>query len=416
MGDSLKKTRIEIVLLFILYLFILPRVSMEYDMGFWREWALNIHRIGLANTYNTSINYFPVYVYFLYIYDLLQGTEINIINNINNIKIFFVFFDFLPLIVLCCFRQRIFNFKIPYLYLLLNIAYVFNSMVWGQIDCIYTNLAFLAIIIAVYYPVLGASIYILALNTKLQAIEFLPFIIVILFYSIRQYKTLLLTIVSIVLTQFLIVLPFILNGGIAKLVSIVTHSVGLYNRLSISAFNFWYLVNNNNPYEIVDTDKWFLVSYRVAGLVLFSISAVFIMLPFLIKIWKHRKLNLQPDKHFYETLFLGIGMLCLCFFYFNSEMHERYAHPIIIFFFFYGVVSNNYKLFILASIPYILSLDKCFSYPDGYLPIYHYKFIYASKIIAIWYTLTLVYGSYLYYFLYKKESVGVIIKTGSNII
>jgi hypothetical protein len=78
-------------------------------------------------------------------------------------------------------------------------------------------------------------------------------------------------------------------------------------------------------------------------------------------------------------------------------MHERYAHPIIIFFFFYGVVSKNYKLCILASIPYLLSLDKAFSFPDGYLPIVHYKFIYASKVIALWYTATVIYGSYLLY-------------------
>ena len=145
MDNSLTKTRIEVFMLFALYLIILPRAYMDYDMGFWREWALIIHRNGLANTYNSTINYLPIYVYGLYTYDLLQGTEANIIHNINNIKILFVCFDFLPIVVLCCFRQRILSFKIPYLFLLINIAYVFNSMVWGQIDSIYTNLAFLAI-------------------------------------------------------------------------------------------------------------------------------------------------------------------------------------------------------------------------------------------------------------------------------
>ena len=58
------------------------------------------------------------------------------------------------------------------------------------------------------------------------------------------------------------------------------------------------------------------------------------------------------------------------------------------------MVSRNYKLYILASIPFLLSLDKCM--PD-YLPIVHYKFIYASKVIALWYTATVIYGSYLFY-------------------
>src|SRR4051812_44906270 len=123
--EGLAKNRIEILMLFVLYLFLLPRVYMEYDMGFWRQWALTIHHNGLANTYNSSINYFPVFIFGLYIYDLLQVTDANIIHNINNIKILFLCFDFLPIVVLCCFRQRLLSFKIPYLYLLLNIAYVF---------------------------------------------------------------------------------------------------------------------------------------------------------------------------------------------------------------------------------------------------------------------------------------------------
>ncbi len=117
------------------------------------------------------------------------------------------------------------------------------------------------------------------------------------------------------------------------------------------------------------------------------------------------KNELSFDARDYELLFLSTGLLCLYFFYFNSQMHERYAHPIIILFFFYAVVSKNYKLYILASIPYLLSLDKSFSFPDGYLPIVHYKFIYASGIIAGWYTVTLVYGSCLFYRLNRQPKI-----------
>jgi hypothetical protein len=118
MDNSLTKSRIELLMLFALYLVILPRVSMDYDMTYWREWALYIHQHGIANVYSAAspINYFPVFVYGLYAYDLLQGTDANIIHNINNIKILFLCFDFLPIVVLCCFRQRILSFKIPYLF------------------------------------------------------------------------------------------------------------------------------------------------------------------------------------------------------------------------------------------------------------------------------------------------------------
>ncbi len=404
MDKSLAKTRIEILLLFILYIFILPRVSMDYDMGFWREWALLIHHNGLANTYNTSINYFPVYVYGLYVYDLLQGTDANIIHNINSIKILFMFFDFLPMIVLCCFRQKILSFRIPHLFLLLNIAYVFDSMVWGQIDSIYASLAFLAIITSLRYPVAGILLYVLALNTKQQAIEFLPVMAIALMYSVRKVKTAIIAIAAAVALQVLLLLPFIGNGGVGKLTAIAGNTVGLYNQLSICAFNIWYLITKGNPYFINSNDTYFLLSYRTTGIIMFSIASLLVLVPLARRVWRLRKDNLGLDETTYRILFLCTGLLCLYFFYFNSQMHERYALPIILFFFFYGVTSNNYKLYILASIPFLLSLDKCF--PD-YLPVVHYKIIYASVVIALWYTATVIYGSYLYYRLIKGSKMAI---------
>lgn len=397
---SLLQTRVEVALLFALYLVILPKAYMEYDMGFWRQWALEIHHSGLGNVYNTSINYFPVYIYGLYIYDLLQGTDANIAAHINNIKILFVCFDFLPIIALCCFRQKILSFKIPYLFLLLNIAYVFTSMVWGQIDSIYTSLAFLAIVTSICYPITGIMLYLLALNTKPQAIEFLPVMFAVLLYDVRNFKTIALAVIGAVALQVLLVLPFISNGGLGKLLTITGNVVGLYHNLSICAFNIWYLISRSNPYFVNDTDTYFLLSYRTYGLIFFTLAASFVVIPLIKKIWKARVARLSFDAKLYENLFLGTGLLCLYFFYFNTQMHERYAHPMIIFFFFYGVVSKNYKLYLLASIPYFLSLDKCIS-PEGYFPILHYKIINASVIIAIWYTATVVYGSYLYWKLLK---------------
>jgi len=42
--------------------------------------ALYIHQHGLSNAYDAAspINYFPVFVYGMYFFDLLQGTDANI--------------------------------------------------------------------------------------------------------------------------------------------------------------------------------------------------------------------------------------------------------------------------------------------------------------------------------------------------
>lgn len=343
--------------------------------------------------------------YGLYFYDLLQGTESNIIHNINSIKILFVFFDFLPVIVLCCFRQRILSFNIPYLFLLINIAYVFNSMIWGQLDSMYANLVFLAIITAILYPIAGILLYVLALNTKLQAIEFLPVFGAVLLFSIKRFKTLLYAGVLAGALEILIFLPYILAGQSARVIYVFTHSVDYYKQLSISAFNFWYMVVPGNPYFVDSNSTLFLVSYKTTGLIMYASAMALIMIPLTKRMWLMRKQALPLDDSTYALLFLSAGMACLSFFYFNAQMHERYSHPMIIFFFFYSVASKNYRLYILASIPYFLSLDKAFSFPDGYLPIVHYKIIYASRIIAIWYTATVIYGGYLFYNLNRKQAL-----------
>ena len=408
MDGQLKRTRTEVFLLFVLYLFILPRNSMELDMGYWREWGLAIHRVGLAHTYDTTVNYFPVYVYGLWLYDLLQGSVVNIAANISSIKILFVSFDFLPVLVLCCFRKRILKQPIPHFYLLLNIAYVFNSMVWGQIDSIYTNLAFLGIVIGVANPVAGSVLFLLALNTKAQAIVFFPVMVGILWHSVRDIKTLVYIAGALLITELALLAPFISAGGVGKLWQHALSSVDLYTNLSISAFNFWYLVTKENPFTTNSLDTFIVFSYKTWGLILFGITAVGIVTTLLKTCITTRRAHIEPPSDlFWQQIFLGTGMLCLCFFYFNSQMHERYVHPVIIFFFFYGVVSKNYKLYILASIPYVLSLDKCFSYPNGYLPIYHFKIIYASKILALWYTSALLYGGWLYYQLIQSKKTGI---------
>ena len=402
MDNSLTRNRIEILMLFALYLILLPRVYMDYDMSFTREWALQIHRYGLSNAYDHGINYFPVFVYGLWVYDLFQGTEANIIANINNIKILMVCFDFLPIIVLCGFRQRILQFKIPYLYLLLNIAYVFNSMVWGQIDSIYANLSFLAILTGILYPVTGSVLYLLALNTKPQAIEFIPVMFAVLLYSVRQWSVAIKGLVAIASLQVVILLPWLNNGGVGKLWYFATHAVDLYHHLTICAFNIWYLLVPARHFYIDDRETFIFISYKATGLIMFTASAIVIVWPLLKQMWLARRQQILLTSSHYEKILLGTGLLCLYFFYFNTQMHERYANPIIILFFFYGVISRNYKLYVLASIPYFLSLDKCF---PNFLPVHHYKIIWADKILALWYTATVLYGSWLWWQLNKTTAL-----------
>ena len=86
--SNLVKNRIVIGLLFLLYIIILPQRYMELDFEFWTQWALQIHRGGITSIYDhltgeLAVNYHPVFLYCLHLYNLVQGSEANIIANIN---------------------------------------------------------------------------------------------------------------------------------------------------------------------------------------------------------------------------------------------------------------------------------------------------------------------------------------------
>lgn len=399
---DLTNTRLGLLLLFVLLVIIMPHRHSETDFEFWTNWAVAIHRYGLLNVYETSnCDYHPIFLYVLYLYDLIQGSEQLIIANINHIKIFGLIFDFLPIVVLCAFRQKLVTERIPWLFLLLNIAYLFNSMIWGQVDSVHTNLCFLALLVAFANPVLSGFLFAFALGTKLQAIIFLPLLCMIWIYSARNIKTWLMLVFTIIATLFLIYLPFIAAGKMSQVLHVISSAVGRYPVISIGAFNIWYLITSGDLGSTPDSGTYFILSYKQWGLLLFFLASAFLLLPLFFRLIRYRKAGQTIDDGTRKMLMLTAGLVALCFFYFNTQMHERYASPILIFFFFYGVYSKNYILYILASISYFLTLDKCF--PD-YLPIIHYKIIFASKIIAIWYTITLVYGLYEFFRQYNTPA------------
>jgi Gpi18-like mannosyltransferase len=400
---DLTKTRLTVLLLFILVAVMMPTRHMEIDFEFWTDWALKIHRLGLTNVYTDyTVNYHPMWMYALYLHDMMQGSETLIKANINNLKFFGLIFDFLPVVVLCCFRKKLIKEEIPYLFLLLNVAYLFNSVIWGQLDSVHTNLSFLALLFGFTNPVLSAFLFACALGTKLQTIVYIPLLCIVWLYSVRNFKTVALMLLVIVGTEFLIVLPFIAAGKGMAVWNVVTGAIGRYPWVSICAFNIWYLIMTGNPNHTLDSDVYFVLTYKQFGLLLFLLFSAATLLPFLFRLIRQRLANETIGSDTQKMLMLVAGLISFYFYYFNTQMHERYSSPIVIFFFFYAVFSKNYKLYILASICYFLTLDKCF--PD-YLPIVHYKIIYASKVITIWYTITLVYALYLFFKEYniKKE-------------
>lgn len=410
MKDTVK-TRIILGVLFMVVAFLLPQSGKIFDDNMWANWAVYIHEHGLGHAYdNPLVTYHPVYLYVLYGYGQLMGSEALIVQNIHYLKIFTLLFDFLPVIVLCCFQQQLVKKKIPYLLLLLNIAYLYNTVIWGQVDSMHTSLIFFALLIGLTKPLQGFLLFILAFNTKTQVVIYVPLMFLVLCYGTRNLKQLAITLLAGAALQTLILLPFILTGSLGKMYSTLTSLVDYYHNVSIGAFNMWYLFFKD-AYHTMDYEKFIGLTYKQIGLILFFLSSGFTLLPLLFRLRKEYKVRVLSDDSI-QMLLLASGLISLYFFYFNTQMHERYAHPMLLFFFFYGVYSKNYKLFVLSCIPYILGLEACF---PNYFPIPHPKIIFAMQVIAIWYTVTLVYGMWEFFKQYKplmeyrklKEAISV---------
>ena len=390
------KARIELLLAFTLILYILPLKHSVTDFGYWLDWALAIHDHGITNVYRhgDDVNYHPIFLYMIWLYDVLMPTREHIIANINYLKIFPLIFDFLPVVVLCCFRQRLIQEKIPYLFLILNIAYLFNSVCWGQVDSIFTSLCFLALLTTLYRPSLGVVIYILAFYTKFHSIMFLPVMFLILAYKVRSWRGFLQVVIASVATVTIVLLPFIIQGRAADVFNATVKAVDFWPRVSVQAYNIWFLLVWGVPYDVFDSETFIILTYKQTGLIMFLISSGLTLIPLTRRLLSLRLNNAPPDRALKQLLMITLGLICFNFFYFNTQMHERYIHPALIMFFFYAVYSKNYIPYILISVAYLMSLEKTF--PD-FLPIERNRILFSARAIALLYTSTLVYTMVIFY-------------------
>ncbi len=449
---KLWRVRISLFLFFILVVILMPWHAIPYkpfDFRYWQQWAGYMYSHKYADIVNLhGVSYPPIILYILYLFAKTQSSIEAINQNIYFIKIVPLFFDMLPIIILCGFWQATFyrsrsgsrdsppwrgrggstrvlavekdpsrtpahagfqpsssnfppiNKHIPYWALLLNIAYLYNSIIWGQMDSIYTSFCFLAIFVAITNPLASLLLFVLALNTKLQSIIFLPVLLILWLQSVHSSKTVLKMLVSSLVLQCIIVLPFIIAGNLAKLWPTMTFAAGYYSFVSNSAHNIWWglLLLHKLPYQIQDSETFFIFSYKVWGYIMFFTTSGVALLPLFLKALKLRKEKQKPDDTFMGLLMLVSGIIALMFFFVNTQMHERYAHPMMIFFFFYGVYSKNYWLYILSSLCYLLNMDMG---APGLLPINYSLWVFNVSANVLYYTV-LVAGCY--FVLFRKYS------------
>ena len=135
-------------LCFLVTTFFIPfSPSYLIDIDFWTRWSEYIYINGVSNIYKevSDCNYPPIFLYILKGYASLIGEYAGIKENISYIKIAPLIFDYLPLVFAFIYLPFLeLNIK-KSLLLIANIAYLYNTILWGQIDAIHTAFIFMSL-------------------------------------------------------------------------------------------------------------------------------------------------------------------------------------------------------------------------------------------------------------------------------
>lgn len=404
MNAFYRKYALLCLFFFGLFLVIAPRPGFMSDIYCWSRWASYIFEHGLGNVYHSDTDYLPLYHYILKLYGSCQGSIEHIHQNIYYLKFITLPFHFVTGLFLALlikkeqetWDQTILNV----LFYVLNIAVLYNSIIWGQIDAMVTSLIFIACFFAYRKEVLGALCFmIVALNLKLQAIIFIPVIgLLVLPVMIQQYtvRRLLQWLLIPLTIQCLIISPFLYAGTFGSLWGVVTGSVGKFPVVSMNAYNLWDFLLDGNLITMQDSQQYWGLTYRNWGLLFFFVSSGIALLPLLQAVYQ--TIFKQKDFNFpLEQLLLIAGIIPLLFFFLNTQMHERYSHPALVFVIAYAIHQAKPTIAILVSVAYLLNMEGVMKFLE--LPNYA-TLIFDRDFIALLYLLSIIL---LYAALFQKN-------------
>ena len=106
MKDFLKKYLFLTILLFLLFMIILPHSGHDYDSYCWRSWAEYIYKNSLGQVYHSGTDYLPLYHYILALFSFTQKSFENIEKNIYLLKGITLVFHFISTFFLILYIRK----------------------------------------------------------------------------------------------------------------------------------------------------------------------------------------------------------------------------------------------------------------------------------------------------------------------
>ena len=339
------------------------------DLESWSQWAINIKEHGIRNIYSLhthpapgtppSFLYGPFYMYLLYFWGKWQGSVQQLQHNPYQFKLFMLVFDMVGI----WFALRYWRDKIsrPFyaLFLVFNISLLYDTINWGQADGALACL----VLVAVYYGLRGnialsGISFIMGLLIKPQPIIFLPVLGLLWLTAVlkKPLKSTLVDLLSIALAVGILLWPFLQAGTFGAYWSMLRDSTSVYPALTVNAANLWTLLFTQNTNEVSDQLVWSRLNYNQWGLLLFSSGYFVILFPLLrqfYEIMRGRRTNYDNS-----CVLLVAGLVPIVFYFFNTQMHERYAHPSVLLLAAYALSKGDFVPYAVASIANLWVMDR----------------------------------------------------------
>jgi len=207
-----------------------------------------------------------------------------------------------------------------------NPATTFNSAVWGQVDSLLGLLLLLAAwAVARGRVALGFAILTVACLFKVQAVVVLPALALtaVFVVGVRAVRG---AFLGSSLAALVVLWPFFVAGRADAVLARAFEAVGRYPRLSLNAFNLWWLAGGGErAFAASDQHRIgnALFTAHTLGLVLLTLAAAAV----LARLW--HDLGRRAEDPIGPVL-VGCSLLVLAFFLFPTQIHERYVVPAII--------------------------------------------------------------------------------------
>lgn len=399
---------LSVLIIYLTYSIFAP-IYFNYDQKYWLGWTEQILSAGLGTAYAAEGNNYPPFLlYILFLWGkYTEVSQIPLTENFGALRAVVFLFDILTVVICAKILMRLKLSVWPALLLLLNFGWLYNSLIWRQVDSVFSFFVLASLYCLFSKKVLWATLfYVLALNTKVQSIVFLPIFllgvlqVLQLRHSITEKvigaRAMILKVVAVAIPlQLILLLPYILSGTLSGAVNSVTQAVDYYPVISANAHNLWTAMLGIQRIAESDTQTFWYISYKHWGYLIFCAASFLALAPTLLVSLHPKAFN---DREKWEVFSASATLVFGSFFLFNTQMHERYIHPAIVFCGLFALVSRkrwSYVWYIACSALYFLNLE----WVNYVWSVFHTDFYFTSpQFISRAYVATFVIGFFCFYF------------------